>query len=44
MAQIYPHDRQVSNGVEVARKTAEALLGKLKESEARHAPRRARAV
>jgi len=29
MAQIYPHDRQVSNGVEMAKKTVDALLRKL---------------
>lgn len=37
MAQIYPSDRQVSNGVEMARKTANALLEKLTGKEAGHA-------
>jgi hypothetical protein len=29
MAQIYPHDRQVSNGVELARRTADLVLARL---------------
>ena len=35
MAQIYPHDRQVSNGVEIARQAASTLVAKVGQEQVR---------